>query len=73
MTRADFWKTYRNMIGTHTKLMDEFPIGPAHVPEIKISKKYLKSFPEIRLCHNSGKLKFQKIVWMNLPGFASKG
>jgi len=29
-----------------------FPeIGPAHAPEIEISKKYWMSFPEIRLCH----------------------
>ena len=26
-------------------------IGPAHAPEIEISKKYWMSFPEIRLCH----------------------
>ena len=32
-----------------------FPeIGPAHVPEIEISKKYWMSFPKIGLCHAPG-------------------
>ena len=44
VTQIDFWKTHPNM--------NEFTkIGPAHAPEIEISKKYWMSFPEIRLCH----------------------
>ena len=33
-------------LSTHKKIMDEFSrIGPAHAPEIEISKKYWMSFP----------------------------
>ena len=53
----------KNWIGTDKKLMDELPsncqllIGPAHAPEIEISKKY-----SIR------KLKFRENFWVSYPG-----
>ena len=36
--------------------------GPAHAPEIEISKKYLMSFPELRLCQTPENVTFGKIL-----------
>ena len=59
--RPIFYK--KNGIGTHKKWRINFPeIGPAHAPEIEISKKY-----SIR------KLKFRENFWVSYPGFAYKG
>ena len=48
-----------------------FPeIGPAHAPEIEISKKYWMSFPEIGLCHTPENWNFGKIsgwVFQDMP------
>ena len=52
-----------------------FPeIGPAHAPEIDISK-YTVYYILDEFIRNShpGKLKFQKNFWMSFPGFANKG
>ena len=48
-------------------------IGPAHTPEIEISKKYWTSFAEIGLYQRPGKLKFREKFWMSFPGYANKG
>ena len=65
---------YKNWIGTHKKLMDEFSRNQSRSCSGNWNfEKILDEFSRSPSVSHLGKLKFRKNFWMSFPGFANKG